>query len=274
VLLAGLGNTAHVFDHFAHQFTYGFRVIGLTRRGFGASTHPETGYDIGTRAHDVLAVADALHLDRLVLIGHSIAGDEATRFAASYPGRTRAVIYLDAAYNRTKVPQLPQPEPEPTTEHDLASVENWAAAFARETNSRLPTVEVCNTRDVWPDGRVGDRKTANAIPGQIAKLLEPPEYDRIRVPVLAFYARPEARHTFPRYSSYSADSRARADKLIEVTRLYQQDSIRGLKRAIPDVRVEFLDGGHYLFVTNESDVVRISRQFLDRLGKKSSASKG
>jgi pimeloyl-ACP methyl ester carboxylesterase len=209
-------------------------------------------------------------LDRVILIGHSIAGDEATRFAAPYPDRARALVYLDAAYNRTKVPRLPQPEPEPTTDHDLASVENWAAAFARETNSRLPTVEVCNTRYILPDGRVGDRKTADAIPGRIATFLEPPEYERVHVPVLAFYARPDVRHVFPRYDSYSADSKARADRLIELTRPYQQDSISGLKRAIPDARVEVLDGGHYLFVTNESDVVRISRQFLDLLEKRSS----
>src|SRR5437773_1214192 len=64
ILLAGLGNTAHVFDHFAHQLTYGFHVIGITRRGFGASTHPKGGYDIGTRTHDVLMVADRLHFAR------------------------------------------------------------------------------------------------------------------------------------------------------------------------------------------------------------------
>jgi pimeloyl-ACP methyl ester carboxylesterase len=34
VFLAGLGNTAHVFDHFAHQFTDRFRVLGVTRRGY------------------------------------------------------------------------------------------------------------------------------------------------------------------------------------------------------------------------------------------------
>src|SRR2546425_1351946 len=94
ILLAGLGNTAHVFDHFAHQFTYGFHVIGITRRGFGASTHPKGGYDLGSRSHDVLMVADALHFDRVALMGHSIAGDEVTKFAAMYPNRTTALVYI------------------------------------------------------------------------------------------------------------------------------------------------------------------------------------
>ena len=37
VFLAGLGSTAHVFDDFAPQFTDSFHVVGITRRGFGAS---------------------------------------------------------------------------------------------------------------------------------------------------------------------------------------------------------------------------------------------
>src|SRR5262245_54299483 len=60
VLLAGGGNTAHVFDHFAHQFTDRFRVVGLTRRGYGASSHPSSGYDLETLTRDILAVLDQL----------------------------------------------------------------------------------------------------------------------------------------------------------------------------------------------------------------------
>ena len=38
VLLAGLGNTAHVFDDFAPKLTSQYHVYGITRRGFGASS--------------------------------------------------------------------------------------------------------------------------------------------------------------------------------------------------------------------------------------------
>jgi pimeloyl-ACP methyl ester carboxylesterase len=38
VFLAGFGNSAHVFDNFAPEFVPHFRVLGITRRGFGAST--------------------------------------------------------------------------------------------------------------------------------------------------------------------------------------------------------------------------------------------
>ena len=40
VLLAGLGDNAHVYDQFAHQFTDRFHVIGITRRASGARASP------------------------------------------------------------------------------------------------------------------------------------------------------------------------------------------------------------------------------------------
>src|ERR1700719_793774 len=74
VLLAGLGNTAHVFDDFAPKLATGFHVYGITRRGFGASSVPASGYDADRLGDDVLAVLDSLKLTRPVLAGHSYAG--------------------------------------------------------------------------------------------------------------------------------------------------------------------------------------------------------
>src|SRR5579862_1751560 len=42
VLLAGSGNTAHIFDDFAPRLSQFCHVYGITRRGFGASTHPDS----------------------------------------------------------------------------------------------------------------------------------------------------------------------------------------------------------------------------------------
>src|SRR5688572_947713 len=46
VLLAGLGNTAHVFDEFAPKLKALGHVYAITRRGYGASSRPESGYDV------------------------------------------------------------------------------------------------------------------------------------------------------------------------------------------------------------------------------------
>ena len=40
VLLAGGGTTAHIFDTFAPRLTDCCHIYGITRRGFGESSHP------------------------------------------------------------------------------------------------------------------------------------------------------------------------------------------------------------------------------------------
>jgi pimeloyl-ACP methyl ester carboxylesterase len=101
VFLAGLGNTAHVFDAFAPQFADGFHVVGITRRGFGASAGAPPPSDLDTLVADITAVLDTLGLEQVVLVGHSIAGEEMTRFAELHAPRCGGLIYLDAAYDRS-----------------------------------------------------------------------------------------------------------------------------------------------------------------------------
>ena len=98
VLLAGLGSTAHTFDDFAPKLTPEYHVYGITRRGFGASSAPASGYSADRLGDDVLAVLDALKLDRSVLVGHSIAGEELSSMGSRHPERVAGLIYLEAAY--------------------------------------------------------------------------------------------------------------------------------------------------------------------------------
>lgn len=97
VLLTGLGNNAHVYDKFAIKLTASYHVYGITRRGFGASSVPATGYSADRLGDDVLAVIDALKLNRPVLVGHSIAGEELSSVGSRHPEKVAALIYLDAA---------------------------------------------------------------------------------------------------------------------------------------------------------------------------------
>ncbi len=50
VFLPGLGYTAHVYDDFALRFRDRYHVYGITPRGFGASSRPDSGYDSASRA--------------------------------------------------------------------------------------------------------------------------------------------------------------------------------------------------------------------------------
>jgi non-heme chloroperoxidase len=101
VFLAGLGFTAHCFDSFALKFTAHHHVYGITRRGYGVSSWPaptDANYDSDRLADDVLAVLDALHIEKPVLAGHSIAGQELSSIGTRHPERVSGLVYLDAAY--------------------------------------------------------------------------------------------------------------------------------------------------------------------------------
>lgn len=65
VLLAGLGDNAHIFDDFAPKLTAKCHVYGITRRGRGTSDKPpanEENYTPDRLGEDVLAVIDACRL--------------------------------------------------------------------------------------------------------------------------------------------------------------------------------------------------------------------
>src|SRR5690242_18918858 len=98
VLLAGLGNTAHVYDDFAPKLTANYHVYGITRRGFGASSVPAAGYDADRLGDDVLAVLDSLKLAHPVLAGHSYAGSELSSIGSRRPERVAGLVYFDAVF--------------------------------------------------------------------------------------------------------------------------------------------------------------------------------
>jgi non-heme chloroperoxidase len=97
VLLTGLGNSAHAFDDFAPKLTGNFHVYGVTRRGFGASSVPLTGYNADRLGDDIIAILDSLKIIKPVVIGHSIAGEELSSIGTRFPERISKLIYLEAA---------------------------------------------------------------------------------------------------------------------------------------------------------------------------------
>lgn len=100
VFLAGFGGTAHTFEGLAERFTASHHVYAITRRGFGASSHPAptaSAYSVERLAADVMTVVAKLRIDRPFIAGHSVAGEELSEIGVHYPGKIRGLIYLDAA---------------------------------------------------------------------------------------------------------------------------------------------------------------------------------
>ena len=91
VLLAGLGDTAHVYDDFAPMLAREHHVYGVTRRGHPGSFTPPAGYEFARLAEDVVRVVKALALRKPVIVGHSIAGEELHVLGAAMRPRSAAL---------------------------------------------------------------------------------------------------------------------------------------------------------------------------------------
>lgn len=135
ILLAGTGDTAHIYADFAPLLTDRYRVYALTRRGHGGSERTADGYAVPALASDVLAFMDQRGIERAALIGHSMAGDEITAFAARWPQRVTRLVYLDAALDHSDMEQAyagdPVEAPPPTPE-DFATRDSLLAWYKRQ----------------------------------------------------------------------------------------------------------------------------------------------
>jgi pimeloyl-ACP methyl ester carboxylesterase len=167
VLLAGGGDTAHVFDEFAPKLTTRHHVYGITRRGFGASGYSATDDPADRLGDDVVAVIDALQLNKPILVGHSIAGAELSSVANSHPGRVAGLVYLDAAYsyafdngegtNIMEMQKLQGPQPPPPSGAELASFSALQKYYERVNGFRFPEAELRQQRELTLEGRVRKR---------------------------------------------------------------------------------------------------------------------
>ncbi len=272
VFLPGLGNTAHAFDRFAPRFHQGFRVYGITPRGFGASSHPDSGYDSLTRARDILAVLDSLRIRRAILVGHSIAGDELSRIAEDHPERVRALVYLDAySYGtddfRTTLPEPPPLPRPPMTAADSSSIAAIAAYTARLYGYEIPEGEILASSPHSPGGRPARfGGLANASSRVMAGTLRS-DYARIRSPALAIYALAvNPRQLFPRYDDYDALGRERADSIFSAVRTWQAEQIGRFRAEVNGAAVVEIPGAkHYVHYSNPDQVERVMRDFLGRV---------
>ncbi|MER5733822.1 alpha/beta hydrolase [Streptomyces sp. NPDC002138] len=70
VLLHGFPQHWYAWRRIIPDLSAHYRLICVDLRGFGWSDAPASGYDTDTRVDDVLALLDALGLDRVALIGH------------------------------------------------------------------------------------------------------------------------------------------------------------------------------------------------------------
>jgi pimeloyl-ACP methyl ester carboxylesterase len=272
VLLAGGGNTAHVFDDFAPKLTDHYHVYGITRRGFGASGYADTEDPPDRLGDDVVAVIDALKLRRPVLVGHSIAGAELSSVANRHPDRVRGLIYLEAAYsyafdngrgtNVMAAQALKAPQPPPPSTADLASFSALRNYYERVNGFRFPEAELRQQRQATPDGAVGNYRNAPGGALLMSLMMRPKKYTDIPVPALVIFANP---HSLGTWVDNNTDPsvRAAAEAYSAALGPLTEKQEKAVQDGVPTAHVVTVPNGHhYVFLSNEADVLREMRAFL------------
>ena len=267
VFLAGLGNTAHVFDDFAPQFTDSFHVIGITRRGFGASAGSPPPSDLDTLVADITAVLDTLALGRVILAGHSIAGEEMTRFAELHAARCAGLVYIDAAYDRSGIDTLARVQPSQPAPRILASdtvsFESIRAVYARVMGVDQPESEIRATTRYDATGRYLGEVTPGSLKARVTSGSRVARYDRAHCRALAIYAVPDSvADVVPYQSELDAAGRAQGEALLRFVQAVVSDSRRAFARFPQHTIVDVHGSNHFVFLQHPVDVTRAMRRFL------------
>ena len=73
----------------------GFRVLAVDRIGYGRSSKPDIPYNLNIKVSNAKALLDHLEIEEAAIVGHSMGGMVATRFALLYPETTTHVVMVN-----------------------------------------------------------------------------------------------------------------------------------------------------------------------------------
>ncbi|GAA3108173.1 alpha/beta fold hydrolase [Streptosporangium carneum] len=120
VLLHSLGEDATDWDGVAPAFARHWRVHVLDLRGHGRSDWPGD-YSLELMRDDVVGFLDALGLDRVSLVGHSMGGIVAYLLAEDHPERVERLVLEDVPPPFPREPTTPE-RPDGLLPYDWATV--------------------------------------------------------------------------------------------------------------------------------------------------------
>ena len=272
LFLSGLGGTAHAFEDFAPVFADRYRVVGITRRGWGRSSR-SPGYEYGSAVlmADILAVMDSLAMPAAHLVGSSYGGDEATLLAVQYPERVLSLTLLESYDNSLSAGTFAESDSlSPPLESRAAPPASLKEAIDRDRalGGREPVTELCATSRFAPDGRYIGPVSSDSVGGYTLFGAMRLPYSAVTRPVLAIYATMrDARDMFPDMATMDAADRARAT-VLAVTVQREIDAARlRLRRALPSAHVVEIPGAdHAVFRSHPERVIHEMRAFLAKNG--------
>jgi pimeloyl-ACP methyl ester carboxylesterase len=270
VFLAGLGDTPYIYNDLAPEFRSRFHCLGLTRRGFGGSAQPESGYELDNLVQDAASFINALRLRNVTVVGHSFGGTEAIRLSELHPDMIRRVVLLDTAY-------VPFPESSEKALATLPSLVGFPMSGVTQSLSNFREFQKWAHRNVWSDAAEAnlrqqvvvkdDGSIMQRTPPRVAAAIQKDQaawnITRIPVPALLIFAHPLIADSLSqaKMDGESAVEIRKASDEIEDARRGQIEALRrdSLKARI----VEYEHTDHRCFIQRREEVVTEMKHFLN-----------
>lgn len=205
-----------------------FRIIAADLRGFGRTDAPDSSYAKQELAGDVIALLDALELDRVRLAGHDWGGYASFLLAITAPERVSALRAFSITH-----PWAPA-SPRPQDAVWLAYQPIIGAPIVGPALQRFtPILDlVFQDDDIWSDE---DRRTYTEVFKEADRAEAASRVYRTFLTREAFAAGPEERLIVPTRLVVG-----RSDPVIHAGRLEE------FEEHADDMTVELVDGGHWL----------------------------
>lgn len=193
VMLHGLGATAETWRLVAPYLCRQHVVVAFDMRGHGESEQPESGYDLGTVAEDVVHGMAALGLGKVVLVGHGWGARVALVLAVRHPALVSHLVLVDCplveprhwpGMTRTRfIQQKPAVDMYASRQAFLTTVQQEMSGF---WSPEIASILLTFVREL-PDGTIEERLQP-AYQQQIRQSLWEDRalsyYSKVRCPVL------------------------------------------------------------------------------------------
>jgi N-formylmaleamate deformylase len=139
ILAHGLTDSACCWRPVVRALAPTHDVVSYDARGHGQSAAPETGYTPAERAADLVSLIEALGLERVRIVGHSLGAEAAFWLLAYHPHLVRCAVLEDPPWRKDWA--------EVSASERSNMQQSWHATLVeRQSHSRQELITFCRAR--------------------------------------------------------------------------------------------------------------------------------
>jgi 3-oxoadipate enol-lactonase len=219
----------------------GWRRIAPDLRGMGLSDAPETGYAMAEYADDLVALLDALHVERAIVCGLSMGGYVAFELMRRHPSRVQGLVLMSTRAGADDV------EGRARRDAMAARVRRDGTGFLAD--EMVPKLLAAASIETMPD-----------VVRQVSTMVTASPADGIVGALAAMRDRSDARDLLPRIAVPTLVVAGSDDQLIPL------GESRAMATAIPQAHFAVIpSAGHLAPLEQSVNTSRVIREFLESL---------